>query len=265
MRNKSGNVYDMLCQALCAQMDLGCNEVVLNRKAQPLASPQLRTLVLKKKTDGQQSAQPHDIHSELASQTGFYLDQQPTFNSLQEHFEAIKDCTKCRLSEGRNKFVYGVGNVDADLLFIGEGPGAEEDRLGEPFVGRAGKLLDQILKAIDLTRDEVYIANMVKSRPPGNRDPQPDEMATCRPYLMEQIRLIRPKLICGLGRIAGQALLNTTTPLGKLRNQFHDFNGIPLLVTYHPAALLRFPAYKKDTWEDMKKLKARYVELRGGR
>lgn len=265
MRNKSGNVYDMLCQALCAQMDLGGNEVVLNRKARPLASPQPRTLALKKKTEQQPSAQPHATTTEPASQTGLSLDRQPSFRSLEEHYEAIKDCTKCRLSENRNKFVYGVGKVDADLLFIGEGPGAEEDRLGEPFVGRAGKLLDQILEAIKLTRDETYIANMVKCRPPNNRDPQPDEMATCRPYLIEQIRLIKPKLICALGRISGQALLNTTTPLGKLRKQWHDFQGIPLMVTYHPAALLRFPAYKRDTWEDMKKLKARYDELRGGR
>jgi DNA polymerase len=148
-------------------------------------------------------------------------------------------------------------------MFIGEAPGADEDRKGEPFVGRAGQLLDRILAAIEFSRDEVYIANMLKCRPPNNRDPQTDEMDLCTPYLREQIRLIKPKLICMLGRIAAQGLLRTTTPLGKLRGRWHEFEGIPSLVTYHPAALLRFQAYKKDTWEDMKLLKARYDELTG--
>jgi DNA polymerase len=148
-------------------------------------------------------------------------------------------------------------------MFIGEAPGADEDRKGEPFVGRAGQLLDRILAAIEFSRDGVYIANMLKCRPPNNRDPQTDEMDLCTPYLREQIRIIKPKLICMLGRIAAQGLLRTTTPLGKMRGRWHEFEGIPSLVTYHPAALLRFQAYKKDTWEDMKLLKTRYDELTG--
>jgi DNA polymerase len=184
-----------------------------------------------------------------------------SYESLQAHYLDICDCLKCPLGATRNKFVYGVGNPDADLLFIGEAPGQKEDEEGEPFVGLAGKLLDKILAAIDLSREEVYIANILKCRPPGNRDPQPDEMDQCFPYLREQVRLIRPRLVCALGRVAGQALLRTTTPLGKLRGEWHEFEGLPLLVTYHPAALLRFPQYKRPTWEDMQTLKARYDQL----
>lgn len=170
----------------------------------------------------------------------------------------IKDCTKCRLHAGRNKFVFGVGNSDAEIMFVGEGPGKEEDLRGEPFVGRAGQLLDKILSAIGFDRGQIYIANIVKCRPPGNRDPQPDEMAQCLPYLQQQIQIIDPTFICCLGRIAAQTLLDTTTPLGKLRGRFHDYQGRKLLATYHPAALLRFPQYKRDTWEDVQFLRREF-------
>jgi len=175
--------------------------------------------------------------------------------------EEICNCTNCRLHEGRNKFVFGVGNPNAEVLFVGEGPGRDEDLKGEPFVGRAGKLLDKILAAIGFDRQNIYIANVVKCRPPSNRDPQPDEMAECMPYLLRQIELIQPKLICCLGRISAQALLQTTTPLGKLRGRFHDFHGCKLMVTYHPAALLRFPQYKRDTWEDVQMLRREHDSL----
>ena len=164
----------------------------------------------------------------------------------------------CPLGRTRNKFVYGVGSETADVMFIGEAPGADEDRLGEPFVGRAGQLLDKILAAIQFSRKDVYIANILKCRPPGNRDPQPEEMEQCFPYLKEQIKIIKPKLLCALGRVAAQAILQTKTPLGKLRGKWHSFENIPLIVTYHPAALLRFSGYKRDTWEDMKELNAQY-------
>jgi uracil-DNA glycosylase family 4 len=149
-------------------------------------------------------------------------------------------------------------------MFIGEAPGRDEDLQGEPFVGRAGQLLDRILAAMGLSREEVYIGNILKCRPPNNRDPLPDEAEKCLPHLFEQIALIKPKLICALGRIAGQILLNTTAPLGKLRGQWHEFEEIPLMVTYHPAALLRSPGYKKDLWADMQVLKKRLDELRMG-
>jgi uracil-DNA glycosylase family 4 len=190
------------------------------------------------------------------------LPKRPRYKNLETFEKAINTCTKCALHKSRTKFVFGIGDPDADVMFIGEGPGREEDLKGEPFVGRAGKLLDKILAAINFQRSEVYIANMVKCRPPNNRDPEPIEMATCRQYLMQQISMIRPRFICCLGRISAQALLETKLPLGKLRGYFHEWNGIQVIVTYHPAALLRFQQYKRDTWEDVQKLRAAYDEYK---
>ncbi|MBD3216767.1 MAG: uracil-DNA glycosylase [candidate division Zixibacteria bacterium] len=184
------------------------------------------------------------------------------YKNLEEFENDINECTKCPLHEGRNKFVFGVGNPNADIMFVGEGPGRDEDLKGEPFVGRAGKLLDKILAAIHFDRSEVYIGNIVKCRPPNNRDPEPSEMEICLPYLMQQIEMINPRFICCLGRIAAQALLETKLPLGKLRGTFHDWNDRKVLVTYHPAALLRFQQYKRDTWEDVQKLRKAYDEYK---
>lgn len=158
--------------------------------------------------------------------------------------------------------VFGSGNPDADLMLVGEGPGAEEDRQGLPFVGPAGALLTKILAAIGLARDEVYIANVVKCRPPGNRDPLPDEVVACRPFLREQIGLVRPRVLVGLGRVAAQALLGQVGRLGDFRGNWHTFEGVPLRITYHPAALLRDDTYKRPTWEDMKLVRDRLNELR---
>jgi DNA polymerase len=160
-------------------------------------------------------------------------------------------CTACRLAEGRHTVVFGTGNPDADLMFIGEGPGAEEDRQGLPFVGPAGQLLTKIIGAIGLARDQVYIANVVKCRPPGNRDPQPDEVAACRSFLEEQVRLVSPRVIVALGRVAAQTLLGNELPVGRMRGEWHRVFGVPMRVTYHPAALLRNEALKRPTWEDM--------------
>jgi len=184
--------------------------------------------------------------------------------TLESFYHEIKDCVRCPLGRTRTKFVFGVGNPKADIMFVGEAPGKDEDLQGEPFVGRAGKLLDKILEATGFRREEVYIANVLKCRPPENRDPLPEEMETCSPYLLEQIQLINPKFIVCLGRIAAMQLLETKLSLGRLRGTFHDFNGVKLLVTYHPAALLRFAEYKKDVWEDMKMLRRAYdgVELK---
>jgi DNA polymerase len=165
---------------------------------------------------------------------------------------AIHACTRCDLAKSRTQAVPGVGDPHAEWLFIGEAPGANEDRLGEPFVGDAGKLLDAILAAIGLSRgDNVFIANVLKSRPPANRDPKPEEVTACRPYLERQIELIQPKLIVALGRFAAQSLLATDTPIGKLRGQVHHYRGVPLVVTYHPAYLLRNPLDKAKVWEDL--------------
>lgn len=227
----------LLARSARSQLEVGLDEMVVN-----LAN------VRKKK-------------KELAQVKAVRKTKLVRYNSLDEHNRKICKCMKCPLGETRTKFVYGVGNPDADVLFIGEAPGRDEDLKGEPFVGRGGQLLDKILAAIKFKREDVYIANMLKCRPPNNRDPQPEEMAVCFPNLAEQIRLINPKIICALGRISAQALLQTDTPLGKLRKRWHDFNGIDFMVTYHPAALLRFQSYKKDTWEDVRMLRARYDEL----
>lgn len=166
-------------------------------------------------------------------------------------------CTRCALAEGRRTVVFGSGSPDADLMFIGEGPGAEEDRRGLPFVGPAGELLTRIIHAIELTRDEVYIANIVKCRPPRNRDPLPDEVAACHPWLEAQIRLVRPRVIVALGRVAAQALLGEEAPIGKLRGHWHSVHGVPVMPTYHPAALLRSGSLKRPVWEDMQQVRER--------
>jgi len=172
-------------------------------------------------------------------------------------------CQKCPLGKTRTKFVFGSGNPQARVLFVGEAPGADEDAQGLPFVGRAGQLLTKIIESTNtFKRPDVFICNVLKCRPPGNRTPQPEEVEQCRPYLEEQIRVIKPLLIMALGASAAQALLRTQTAVGKLRNQWHDLEGIPVRVTYHPAALLRFEGYKKDVWADMKELTAKYLEIR---
>lgn len=182
-------------------------------------------------------------------------------SSLDTLHERICTCMKCPLGKTRTKFVFGVGNPNADIMLIGEAPGADEDRQGEPFVGRAGQLLNKILEAVGLKREEVYICNILKCRPPGNRDPQPLEVEQCEPYLHKQIELVKPRVILALGRIAGQTLLRTGDPLGSLRSQIHNYLGIPMIIVYHPAALLRNPNFKKTMWEDMKAFRNYYDDL----
>ncbi len=181
--------------------------------------------------------------------------------TLEELHKNIGSCTKCILHEGRNKFVFGVGNSNAKVMCIGEGPGAEEDKQGYPFVGRAGKLLTDILKAINFSRDDVFIGNVVKCRPPGNRTPVPGEMDTCSPYLLKQIDLIKPELILCLGLTAAQGLLNKKESLTNMRGKVFDFRGAKVMITYHPAALLRNPQWKKGCWEDVQKFRKLYDEL----
>ena len=167
------------------------------------------------------------------------------------------DCTRCKLHRlGRTKVVFGVGNPGARLMFVGEAPGGDEDEQGIPFVGRAGQLLTRIIEAIGLRRDDVYIANVIKCRPPGNRNPEPDEVATCEPFLFQQIDAIAPQVIVALGTFAAQALLRTKDPISRLRGQVFLYRGAKLVPTFHPAYLLRSPERKRDTWEDMKKVMA---------
>ena len=176
-------------------------------------------------------------------------------------------CTRCALHAGRTQGVFGVGNPRSDWMVIGEAPGAEEDRRGEPFVGRAGQLLDAMLRAIGLSRAEnVYIANILKSRPPNNRDPRPEEVAACLPYLKRQIEMVRPRLLLAVGRIAAQNLLGTEESLSRLRGRVHRFGELntPLVVTYHPAYLLRSPADKRKAWEDLKFARSVFRQLTTG-
>lgn len=183
------------------------------------------------------------------------VDLQPAASADGMDWDTLKNtvsgCTLCGLSASRSNTVFGIGNPDADWLIVGEAPGAEEDRRGEPFVGRAGKLLDEMLRAIGQRREDVFIANILKCRPPNNRDPKADESAACRPYLARQIELIKPRIILAVGRIAAQNLLASDDPVGRLRGRGHQLDGIPLVVTYHPAYLLRSPSQKNKAWQDL--------------
>ena len=167
------------------------------------------------------------------------------------------DCSRCKLHTlGRKQVVFGVGNPNADLMFVGEAPGADEDIQGEPFVGRAGQLLTKIIEAIDLRREDVYIANVIKCRPPGNRNPEPDEVEQCEPFLFRQVDIIRPKVIVALGKFAAQCLLKTDAPITRIRGREFTYRDSVLIPTFHPAYLLRNPSAKRDVWEDMKKVRA---------
>ena len=185
-------------------------------------------------------------HHEPKKQTPF-----AGFNLKRLRDEAV-GCVRCELHQNRNTVVFGTGDENAELMFVGEAPGADEDRQGEPFVGRAGQLLTKIIEAVGYAREEVYIANVIKCRPPGNRNPKPTEVETCEPFLLKQIELIQPNVICALGTFAAQTLLRTDQKISALRGKFHDYSGVKVMPTYHPAYLLRNPHAKREVWEDMK-------------
>jgi uracil-DNA glycosylase len=189
----------------------------------------------------------------------------PLYGSALEALMAIRadlgDCTRCKLHTlGRKQIVFGVGNPNADLMFVGEAPGADEDIQGEPFVGRAGQLLTKIIEAIGMTRQDVYIANLIKCRPPGNRNPEPDEVVQCEQFMVRQVDTIKPRVIVALGKFAAQALLKTNDPITRLRGREYKYRDAILMPTYHPAYLLRTPSAKRDVWEDMKRVR----EILGG-
>ena len=185
--------------------------------------------------------------------TGNDLPAGPTVLSLTEIRQELGDCTRCKLSTlGRKQIVFGVGNPKAELMFVGEGPGADEDVQGIPFVGRAGQLLTKMIEAMGFRREDVYIANVVKCRPPDNRNPEPDEIASCEPFLFRQIEAIKPKVIVALGSFAAKTLLRTQDPISRLRGRVYEYHGAKLIPTFHPSFLLRSPAQKKYAWEDLK-------------
>jgi DNA polymerase len=181
--------------------------------------------------------------------------------ALQIVRDDLGDCTRCKLSGGRTNIVYGVGNPDAPLVFVGEAPGADEDRTGEPFVGAAGQLLTKMIEAMGFARGDVYICNILKCRPPGNRNPEPDEIAACEPFLKRQLAAIRPRMIVCLGKFAAQCLLRSDAPISRLRGQFHAYEGIPLMPTFHPAYLLRNPSAKREVWSDLQLVMAELDRL----
>lgn len=197
---------------------------------------------------GEQTAEPHATTAESAEPLTIIQDKPALLEAIRDD---IGDCTRCRLHKGRTKLVFGVGNPDAELMFVGEGPGADEDAQGEPFVGRAGQLLNNMISAMGLKREDVYIANVVKCRPPGNRTPEKDECDTCSPFLLRQIEVIKPKVIVALGAVAAKNLLAVNDSMANLRGRWYDFRGARLAVTYHPAYLLRDPRQKKEAWKDL--------------
>jgi len=229
---------------------MGVKEIPVRRK------PEARS---KKQETRSQKTEVRRQKSENRSQKQEARSQNPKTQDAKDKqlrtlLEEIGDCTRCRLCKGRTHLVFGVGNPNAKLMFVGEGPGRDEDIQGEPFVGRAGQLLTKIINAMGHKRSEVYIANIVKCRPPENRNPEPDEIAECLPFLLHQIDIIKPKAIICLGKVASSALMKTEEPISRLRGKMQDFQGIPLMPTYHPAYLLRNPDAKKQVWEDVKKV-----------
>ncbi len=222
---------------------------------------EIRSSVYNNETSGNSDIISEPIKEQFGNNS--FMEDWKNTSNLDDLFTLIRDCTKCELCKARNKFVFGVGNPNADAMLIGEAPGADEDAKGEPFVGRAGKLLNDILKAIGFDREEVFIANILKCRPPSNRDPLPSEMETCMPYLYKQIELIKPKVILCLGRIAGAGLLQKKLSLTQMRGHVFEVQGVKTMVTYHPAALLRNPNWKRGCWEDVQKFRKLHDELTG--
>jgi uracil-DNA glycosylase family 4 len=192
----------------------------------------------------------------LAAPLASLFDEAPPAEESLETIRAdLGDCRRCKLASGRRNIVFGSGNPHAELMFVGEAPGADEDEQGLPFVGRAGQLLTRIIEAMGMKREDVYICNILKCRPPGNRNPEADEIAACEPFLRRQIASVKPKIICALGTFGAQALLRTKEPISRLRGQFIDYRGIKLMATYHPAYLLRNPNEKRKVWEDVQKIR----------
>ncbi|MBI2358248.1 MAG: uracil-DNA glycosylase [Deltaproteobacteria bacterium] len=228
----------------------------LRRHLQRMERAGIRNLSIARDADGK-APEPSQASWLRGVEGGLFSDHAEACRatSLEELRAAIGDCRRCKLWPGRTHLVFGVGNPQAHVMFIGEGPGRDEDLQGEPFVGRAGQLLtDIIVKGMGLGREDVYIANVVKCRPPENRNPEPDEVEACEPFLLRQIELISPRVIVALGKFAVQTLLKTKAPITRLRGVWHEFNGIKIMPTFHPAYLLRNPGDKKLVWQDIKKV-----------
>jgi uracil-DNA glycosylase len=232
---------------------------LVHQKEQPLSSTTGTSMTRKPKIDI--SINP-DFSRTSATLHAYPAEPWTSSENIPALNQAINTCMKCGLGKTRTKFVFGVGNPKAEVVVVGEAPGADEDAQGEPFVGRGGQLLNKILESIQFKREEVFICNILKCRPPNNRDPQSEEIEFCEPYLWKQLELIKPKMILCVGRIAGQSLLKTNSSLTLLRGKVHDYRGIPLMVTYHPAALLRNPNWKRPCWEDVQQFRKLYEDMK---
>jgi len=195
----------------------------------------------------------------ISKEPNSILNDMMTLDSIRAE---IGDCQRCKLAPKRTNIVFGSGNPDAELVFVGEAPGFDEDQQGLPFVGRAGQLLTKIIESIDLKREDVYICNVLKCRPPENRNPESDEVAACNPFMKKQLAAIRPKVVCCLGTFAAQTVLQTVAPISKLRGKFYDMDGMRVIATFHPAYLLRSPDKKREVWEDMKQIRAELFRLK---
>jgi uracil-DNA glycosylase family 4 len=245
---------ELLRRYLRQRAELGGADLVLDR----LSPAELRELLAR---GGAPAPPPHAPHAPAAAPAAEAAGGAgvPVPLSGGEGFDELRAlalaCRSCGLCEGRSQVVFGEGNPNADVLVVGEAPGAEEDRTGRPFVGRAGKLLDLLLASIGLSREAVYICNVLKCRPPGNRNPQPEEIEACSPLLRRQVELVAPRAVLAVGTFAAQTLLGSSVPIGRLRGQAHDFQGVPLVPTYHPAALLRNPSWIRPVWEDLQRLR----------
>jgi uracil-DNA glycosylase len=220
--------------------------------------PQARAPQAQPQAPGQAKPAPRPIANPTAQNAS---DRQTGKVGLQLLRDELGDCTRCKLAPKRTNIVWGVGNPDAPLVFVGEAPGADEDRTGEPFVGAAGQLLTKMIQAMGLERDDVYICNILKCRPPGNRNPEPDEIEACEPFLKKQLAAIRPRMIVALGKFAAQCLLRSDAPISRLRGTWKEYEGIPLMPTYHPAFLLRTPSAKREVWADLQQVMAELDRL----
>ena len=242
-------------QRLELERSFGLTHVPKSKKSRPVeAPPAVETPRRGVSTEGTPPA---------AAPSAEALSKQEALAQLKKECE---QCLRCQLARTRTNLVFGTGSPDADLMFVGEAPGEDEDRQGEPFVGKAGQLLTKMIEAIDMKRSDVYICNILKSRPPGNRPPLPQEIAACLPYLKRQIRIIKPKVVCALGATAAKTLLSTDKPIGQLRGQWFDYGeGVKLLPTFHPSYLLRSPWEKAKAWEDLKKVRDTLKAIREGK
>ena len=239
----------------------GACEIITNKEINEIIGDEIN-IVSDKKTENKKTLREALTEVDLFGNVTVKKENWEYSATLNELDSLICNCQKCPLGQTRTKFVFGVGNPDADVVLVGEAPGADEDAQGEPFVGRAGQLLNKIIEASGFKRQEVYICNILKCRPPGNRNPMPDEIEKCEPYLKMQLQLIKPKLILALGKFAAETLLNLRMPLNKMRGNIHYYNGIKTMVTFHPAALLRNPQWKRPTWDDMIQFRKLYDDLK---